>query len=244
MDRNVEPELLDELPADDARAVRSRKDLRRVNAWMGNHRVMARALRVAFPQQPPGRMIEIGAGDGNFLLGVARRLSPAWKGVSAELLDRQDLVTPQTHNGFEGLGWRAETLKADVLAWLSQSAPQGYDAMLANLFLHHFSDAQLTQLLREAARRAQVFVAVEPRRSAWALAVSRLLWLIGCNEVTRHDATISVRAGFAGRELSRLWPCDGAWSLHEQPAGLFSHVFIAHRRSVSSAQACSASHGG
>ena len=41
MKRIVQPELLDALPPDDPRAVRSRRDLRRVNAWMRNHTIMA-----------------------------------------------------------------------------------------------------------------------------------------------------------------------------------------------------------
>ncbi len=50
MKRRVTGELLDELPPADPRAVRSREDLLRVNGWMGNQGIMARALRlVALP---------------------------------------------------------------------------------------------------------------------------------------------------------------------------------------------------
>ncbi|HEX7619339.1 MAG TPA: hypothetical protein VF480_11555 [Verrucomicrobiae bacterium] len=45
MKRMVQRELLDTLPFDDARAVRSRRDLRRVNGWMRNHAIMAGALK-------------------------------------------------------------------------------------------------------------------------------------------------------------------------------------------------------
>ena len=45
MRRIVEPELLDGLPREDPRAIRSRRDLRRVNVLMRNHSVMADALR-------------------------------------------------------------------------------------------------------------------------------------------------------------------------------------------------------
>ena len=54
---------------------------------------------------------------------------------------------------------------------------------------------------------------------------AKLVGLIGCNSVTRHDAVVSVRAGFTNRELSDLWPTQGAWLLQEQRAGLFSHLF-------------------
>jgi hypothetical protein len=101
------------------------------------------------------------------------------------------------------------------------------DAVIANLFLHHFENARLAELLRGIARIARVFIAVEPRRSPWALAFSRQLWAIGCNRVTRHDAPVSVRAGFAGNELSRLWPVEAKWKLEERPAGCFSHLFVA-----------------
>jgi hypothetical protein len=58
---------------------------------------------------------------------------------------------------------------------------------------------------------------------------SRLLWAIGCNAVTRHDAVVSVRAGFSGGELSALWPDQQNWRLTEQRAGMFSHLFIARK---------------
>jgi hypothetical protein len=55
------------------------------------------------------------------------------------------------------------------------------------------------------------------------------LWAIGCGPVTRHDARLSIQAGFAGNELSELWPEKQGWRLSEQPAGWFSHLFIARR---------------
>jgi hypothetical protein len=230
MERRVTPELLDELPPADPRAVRSRKDLERVNAWMGNSVTMARALRSCGNGRMARRLVELGAGDGRFLLRVARHLAAGWQGTSAVLLDRFQVVSPETCRDFKALGWHAEVLEADALDWLARQAAPGCDAMVANLFLHHFREAQLAGLLRAAASQTRVFVAVEPRRSEPALLFSGLLWLIGCNQVTRHDAPVSVRAGFAGNELSRLWPAGESWTLREVPAGWFSHLFIAHRR--------------
>jgi hypothetical protein len=230
MDRLIEPELLDELPPEDMRARRGRRDLRRLNAWMGNAWIMAQALRSAFQGRAPQRIIELGAGDGCFLLHVARRLARDWHSTTVTLLDRQPVVSLETQKAFDGLGWQVEILQADVFDWLRQPSTQACEVMATNLFLHHFSAAQLGELLRESARRARVFVAVEPRRSAWALAFSRLVGLIGCGQVTRHDAPVSVRAGFAGQELSRLWPAGEHWALYERPAGLFSHLFVAQRR--------------
>ena len=102
--------------------------------------------------------------------------------------------------------------------------------MMANLFLHHFHAERLALLLGLVADRSEVFVACEPRRSFLGLGASHGLALVGCNEVTLHDAVVSVRAGFAGRELRGLWPGTERWELREYAAGLFSHCFVAARR--------------
>jgi hypothetical protein len=228
MERIITAELLDELPADDSRAIRSRRDLRRLNALMGNAPVMARVLRDFFPSGELSRVAEIGAGDGNFLLSVARRFQPNGRSIEATLVDQQKLLTADTQKQSTDIGWRVEAVKRDVFDWLEESA--NTDAMLANLFLHHFSDEQLPRLFREASRKTKLFAATEPRRAAWPLFCSRWLGLIGCGPVTCHDAPVSVRAGFTGRELSALWPESENWDLTERRAGLFSHLFVARRK--------------
>ena len=229
MNRLVQPELLDELPPDDPRARWSRCDLRRVNAWMRNHAIMARALRTGANGQAPRQIIEFGAGDGNLMLRVARKLSPRWQNMNITLLDRHQNVMPRTLASFASLGWRAEALEADVFDWLPTAA--GLDVIVANLFLHHFEDARLRELFRAVADRVRLFVAIEPRRALWPLFCCRWIWAIGCNSVTRHDARVSVHAGFSGNELSALWPADKNWELTEQRTGSFSHLFVARRMS-------------
>jgi SAM-dependent methyltransferase len=227
MNRIVQPELLDTLPADDPRAIHSRRDLRRINAWMRNHAIMAAALQTAVNGSAPKQITDLGAGDGHFLVRVARKISPGWPDVGVTLLDNRKIMGLQTLALFTPLGWHAEMVAADVFDWLSTAAR--LDAVVANLFLHHFQDARLVELFRAVAGRARLFVAIEPRRASWPLFCSRLLWAIGCNSVTRHDATVSVRAGFAGRELSALWPVVSGWQLTERRTGFFSHLFVARR---------------
>jgi hypothetical protein len=121
-----------------------------------------------------------------------------------------------------------ENAAADVFDWLQQPLPPA-DVMLANLFLHHFQNDALQKLLRLASKKTSLFIACEPRRSTPALVAARLVGLIGCNAVTRHDAVASVRAGFSGGEISALWPANEGWQLHESRAGFFSHGFVAKR---------------
>jgi ubiquinone/menaquinone biosynthesis C-methylase UbiE len=223
--RIVQPELLDTLSPDDPRAIHSRRDLRRVNAWMRNHSILADALKNNFSGHAPKQITELGAGDGNFLWLVAQRLSSCWPNVNATLLDLQKNFSAETLTAFSKLGWRAEAVVADVFDWPQSSE----EAVIANLFLHHFENKRLAELLRVISERAKLFIAIEPRRASLPLFSSRLLWVIGCNDVTRHDATVSVRAGFSDAELSALWPDKKNWQLTERRAGLFSHLFIAQK---------------
>ena len=227
MKRIVKPELLDTLPPNDPRAIRSRRDLRHINSWMRNHSIMADALKNNSGHLAPEQITELGAGDGNFMLRLAQKMSPRWPKVNLTLLDRQKIVSTETIAAFAQLGWHAAPVVADVFDWSSSNADE---VVIANLFLHHFEDGQLAGLLRKVSQHTKLFVAVEPYRFALPSLAGQLLRLIGCNDVTRHDAVVSIRAGFAGEEISALWPDKSNWQLTERRAGLFSHLFIARRR--------------
>jgi hypothetical protein len=225
--RTLEPEWLDELPADDPRAMRSRRDLQRINALMTNGTLVARELDRVFSGMPPRAIAEIGAGDGTFMLQVAQKMPSRWRAPDVVLVDRQNLLGAPTREEFVAMGWQARAVTGDVFAWLAQPATPMLDVIVANLFLHHFDTARLTELLCLIARRTRVLIACEPRRSRRALFASHLLGVVGCNDVSRHDAVVSVRAGFRNKELSALWPDADAWTLRESACSLFSHCFVA-----------------
>ena len=227
--RRVEAETLDHLPENDARAIRSRSDLRRVNRIMGNLSIIDSLLSRSLVR-PPSRIAELGAGDGTLLLRLAQRRASVWPGVSLTFVDRQDLVSSATRAAFEELGWIIHAATMDVFAWLERPGHPHYDAVVANLFVHHFEADALSRLFDAIAQITGCFVACEPRRAGLPLLGSHLIGAIGANDVTRRDAVLSVRAGFRDRELSGFWPRGDDWQLTETSARLFSHTFTAVRR--------------
>ncbi|MDB5931508.1 MAG: hypothetical protein JWR60_3215 [Polaromonas sp.] len=234
MPRVVAPETLDGLAEEDPAALRSRLDLQRIHRLMGTRGIVARALLGQADCRPAGaplRLLELGAGDGSLMLGVARELKNDLPAVELTLLDRQNLVSRATLAGYAEVGWSAVPQVVDVFDWASgDEPPRRWDCIIANLFLHHFEAVPLASLLAAIASRSQRFFACEPRRARLALAASHLIGVTGANAVTRHDAVLSVRAGFRGWEISALWPAQPArWAVAEYPAGLFSHCFQAER---------------
>lgn len=233
MQRVVTAELLDGLDANDPDAMRSRKDLQRVHRAMGTRAILLsglKALAAKHPKDRPLRLLEIGAGDGSLMLGVAQALSPQWPRVELTLLDRQNILNQTIIESYAEVGWTVVAKVVDVLDWAKAGVSETRDLVVANLFLHHFQGVQLDAILAAIAQRSSRFFACEPRRDWLALAGSHLVGAIGANRVTREDAVLSVNAGFNGNEISALWPHgDGQWQVQEYSAGLFSHCFRAER---------------
>lgn len=209
MQRIVEEEWLDKLPADDPRAARSRRDLRIINVLMGNHRWV---LRKVAAEEPAGAsMVELGAGDGGLARKIARAL-PAARYRAVEQLVPVPGDLPST------VDWRRADLREESLY-------EGTDLLLGCLILHQFEEPDLSrigEIVMKSPLRRLLFT--EPRRAAlhvWQLRAGRLL---GFNEVTLHDGPASIRAGFRGGELPRLLGLQAnhwSWWLGETVMGAY-----------------------
>lgn len=186
MNRVVEPELLDHLPADDPAAIRSREELLLINHLMGNQSwLLAEVKRVLRPGE---RILELGAGDGS----LARELIASGIGEPRQIMALD--LGPAPSNWPEGAQWLQRDVLYDV-PW-----PEA-DVIIANLFLHHF-EAEALRRIGERAARARCIIASEPARRSLHLWQGRLLsYLADLSEVTRHDMLVSIRAGFLHAEL-------------------------------------------
>jgi len=198
MQRLVEPEILDRLPADDPEAVRSRRDLRWINFLMGNERWLARRI-ARLPSARKG-VWEIGAGEGRLL----RRLATRHPGMSLTGCD----LAPRPANLPDRIAWR----QGDVFDQLPTASG---GVLVANLFLHHFDDSSLARFGSSLANFDALCIN-EPHRSSLAMAQGRLL-LPFVGPVTRHDMLVSIHAGFRRGELpERLGLTAGGWRVREE----------------------------
>ena len=183
MPRVIQPELLDSLPPDDPDAQHSRRDLRRINTLMGNHRWLARVLPALL--EPGERALELGAGSGE--LGM--RLHRA--GIAVDGLD----LCPAPPHWPRERPWHRADLR-------SFGGYGDYAVVFGGLIFHHLCDAELRALGAAFPAGVRTVVAAEPARSGHAQRLFR--WfapLFGANRVTMHDADVSIAAGFQGLEL-------------------------------------------
>lgn len=194
-ERVVVPEILDELAGDDPRALRSRQDLRMINAMMGNERWILREL-----QGTEVGVAELGAGQGELLGKVAGLLGERAVATGFDLQGKPKNLS-------KGLKWK----QGDLFQNLGEEPSP---IVVGSLILHHFEEEQLLQLGQLLAGREKLIFA-EPLRSEIAVMEGYTLFPL-VNEVTRHDMIVSIRAGFHVGELPRLLGLEEGWVWEEK----------------------------
>jgi hypothetical protein len=212
-ERVVQAELLDFLPSGHPDVRRNRRDLRRINALMGNYRWFHRTLQAN--TRPSDRVLEVGAGDGELGAGLVTRGRPV------DGLDR----CPRPAIWPAGAAWHCADLRGfDGLG--------AYDVVYGNLIFHQFKADELAAVGRRLQSGPRLVLACEPtrwRRSQWLFRLFTLAF--GANYVSRHDGRVSINAGFLGEELPRLLGFearDWTWTCRTTRRGAY-HL-IARRR--------------
>jgi len=215
--RLVKPERLDSLPHGHPDAVWNRRDIRLFNALMGNYRWLRRELARRLPAG--GRVLEIGAGAGDFM----RKMARADGAAAALTVDGLDLCPSPGDGAAQGRWWRRDVLDFDC--WGK------YDAVVANFLFHQFERPALARIGERLRSGPRVVLASELARRRRHLLQLRAARLLGINHVTRHDAAVSVEAGFLGRELPQWLGLDDdpAWSVSVRIGWLGQYWMTAER---------------
>jgi 2-polyprenyl-3-methyl-5-hydroxy-6-metoxy-1,4-benzoquinol methylase len=187
--RILKPELLNSASPDERRL--NLRDLVRINRWLGGRFIFRGLLaRIAHPSEPLS-ILDVGAASGD--MGAAIRRS-------------------HPHTTVTSLDCRISHLEAAAGPRIVADAfhlpfPQkSFDVVFCSLFLHHFDDAEVVELLRTfwaRARRAVVVIDLERKPLGYYfLPLTRPLF--GWQPITVHDGCVSVEAGFRADELDRL----------------------------------------
>ncbi len=186
--RILKPEILDTLPYDQARA--SLADLVRINRRWGGHSTLRRLIREA---NAPGEFtfLDVGAASGD-MGACVRRWYPGARVTSMDLnvshLARCD----------------GDRVCGD--AFHIPFRLEAFDFVFCSLFLHHFTDDEVVNLLGcfgQLARRAVLVIDLERHPIPYYF-VPWTRRIFGWEPVTVNDAQISVEAAFRRRELEEL----------------------------------------
>ena len=200
--RSDSPERMDQPGLDPEEVREAHRVLRIVNRqFFGGLWVLRRELRRWIDQVQPPRdlcVLDLGSGSGDLLLEARKYLLALNFKASVLGVDRDPIPLAMARES----GVTSVKANALNLPFPDRSS----DLVCAIKFAHHFSGAELDQLICEMARVAKSRVLILDIRRNW-LAYAGFVcwsWLFTKNALVRFDGPLSVRRGFLPEELLRV----------------------------------------
>ena len=170
---------------------RNLRDIARINRWFGGHRTLLKLLKEFVEPADHFSILDAGAASGDMGKCIVKR----YPNAKVTSLDRQPIHLRKAH---------PPKVAADAFALPFVNGT--FDFVTCSLFLHHFSDSEIIDLLKEmrrVARRALIVLDLERHPLAYCfLPLTRLLF--DWSDLTVHDGCISVEAAFTRQELATL----------------------------------------
>jgi ubiquinone/menaquinone biosynthesis C-methylase UbiE len=178
--RLIKPELLDSADPEEAE-----------NTNFGGHSTIRKLVGMAAKPHEPFTLLDVGAASGD----TARVIAQAFPKAS---------ITCADYNAVNISAAPKPKLLAD--AFRLPFPARAFDFVLCSLFLHHFEDSAVVELLKgmySVAKKAILVCDLE-RHILPYLFLPATRPFFRWQRITLHDGPISVRAAFRRRELAEL----------------------------------------
>lgn len=226
MHRRLTPEIMDDPGVDQAQLAHSLAYIRGVNRWLGGRSALLTHLRRwsrDWPRDRPVTLLDVATGSADLPLAARAWAAGAGFDLRITAIDAhpKTVALARAHVAHEPA---ITIIQADALELDQRFAEHEFDYAHTGLFLHHLPDEHIIRVLRSmrrAARRAIIWNDLV--RSRLGLAVIHAM-TVGQPLIIRHDARVSVRAGFTRREALDLAQQAGLDSPRYR-WNLFTHRF-------------------
>ncbi len=207
--RCYDPEIMDNLDMEGEELAATLRQIAGINRYLGGTAVVLSGLKKLLsmaayqPQDQALRIIDLGCGGGEILRAIAdwgrkKNLKMQLIGVDANAFTI-DCAAAQSKD-YPEIDFKVVNIFSDEFCHLE------YDIALCSLFLHHFREDEITQLLKSILKNAKIGLIVNDlQRSIYAYRLFQLLtWTLSASPMVRYDGALSIRRGFLRLELEKL----------------------------------------
>ncbi|HYE60584.1 MAG TPA: methyltransferase domain-containing protein [Phycisphaerales bacterium] len=206
MHRTLTPELMDDPNVPRDQLALSLRYIRAVNRVLGGESSLLRHLKAwscRWPKDRPITLLDVATGSADLPLAARRWAERRGYDLRITGVDKhhETLAFAREHTQNHPA---IDLRHADALTLDRTFEPTSFDYVHAGLFLHHLSDEDIITVLRQMntiARRGLIWNDLV--RSTASARVIRLLTL-GMPHIVKHDARVSVAAGFTREEAESL----------------------------------------
>jgi 2-polyprenyl-3-methyl-5-hydroxy-6-metoxy-1,4-benzoquinol methylase len=212
--RRLQTEVMDQPDLDRRLHVEALRGLERINLVSGSARILWPALeRLARQAGPQGvRVLDVATGAGDVPIRLWRRARRAGLPLRIDGCDRSACALAHARRRAAERQAQIHFFERDALGG---PLPDGYDAVVSSLFLHHLDEGQAVRLLRGMASAARRLVLINDlERSLAGLLLAYLgTRVLSGSPVVHTDGPLSVAAAFTRDEalaLARRAGLDGA----------------------------------
>jgi hypothetical protein len=181
-------------------------DLKRVNKLLGGNSITTNGIETLLQQHPKDknvRIIDVGCGDGELLRQCA--LWARKNGYQFELIgiDANPHILKEAALRSEGFH-EIEYCVLDIFSKEIQTLD--VDICLCTLFLHHFKNINIVEILNTLLSQSRIGVVVNDlQRSRLAFQLFKPFSTIFIRtKIAKHDGLVSVARGFQKKELEEL----------------------------------------
>lgn len=179
------------------------KSLARINSLLGGDAVSLRGVKKIGKQASNWKdlhIVDLGCGEGSqlrLLADYSRKNQLSWRFTGIDANKTCVTFARERSAAYPEI----EYLEQDVFTWQVPAC----DIVIATLFMHHFDNRQIVQLLEKYDSAANLgWVINDLHRSRLAYTLFWCFSLFVGNRMIRHDGLLSIKKGFKKKELFNL----------------------------------------
>ncbi len=204
--RSTEVEIMDDLNLQGDEMKLLLTDLKNLNKWLGGNYITHNGISKLLKKGSKNRtytIVDLGCGDGEMLRQCSYFADKHSFRFELIGIDANQFILDEAKKksvAFENISFK----KIDVFSEEFTLPP--CDIVLCSLFLHHFSNDAIIELLGKLAGVAKVGIVVNDlHRSKIAFGLFRLMSFVFVKtKIARHDGLVSIARGFKKREMKAL----------------------------------------
>jgi len=176
-----------------------------INKWLGGNQVTLNGIKKvikAYPKDKPISILDLGCGSGDMLRRVAAfgiKEGYTFKLIGIDANAEAIKYAKELSVDYQQISF----LKLDIFS--DEFKELEYDVVLTTLFLHHFKEDQLVELLKQVFDISSIGIVVNDlHRHSLAYYLFKLLGLVIKNDMVKQDGLTSILRGFKRRDLQEI----------------------------------------